>query len=408
MDKKVGDNEAKGICCFTVINACCEMADLPVIRQKWQGYRRERMVKVSIVIPVYNQERYLAKCMETVMRQTLADIEIICVNDGSTDRSPEMLREYADKDERIILLDGPNGGYGKAMNRGMAKAQGEYIGIVEPDDFVPLEMYEDLYKIASENDLDFVKADFYRFVEDSSNGNVELTYNHLSKNKEDYNKVFNPSEDPDTLKYIMNTWSGIYKREFIEKNNIRHNETPGASFQDNGFYFQTFIFGKRAMIVDHPYYMNRRDNPNSSVSDPRKVYCMNEEFDFIRNILLENPDLWQKFKYAYWRKKYVAYRKTMERISDSSKLDYAQRFSSEFKRAKETGELRKSEFSDTDWEKIQLVIRDPQGYAYLFYNKGELMRQAEKIWSTKSYKLGRTLMKPATYFKYHVLRRRKK
>lgn len=195
------------------------------------------MAKVSILIPVYNQENYLEKCMETVRRQTLPDIEIICVNDGSTDRSLAMLKECAAQDARIVLLDGPNGGYGKAMNRALDAAGGEYIGIVEPDDYVPLEMYEDLYKIASENDLDFVKADFYRFQTDPATGDMQLAYNHLSPDKEDYGKIFNPSQDPKTLLYVMNTWSGIYRRDFLTKNHIRHNETPGASFQDTGFFF---------------------------------------------------------------------------------------------------------------------------------------------------------------------------
>lgn len=77
--------------------------------------------------------------------------------------------------------------------------------------------------------------------------------------------------------FIMNTWSGIYRRDFLEQYKIRHHETPGASFQDNGFWFQTFIYAKRAMILDTPYYMNRRDNPNSSVNNREKVYCINQE-----------------------------------------------------------------------------------------------------------------------------------
>ena len=94
------------------------------------------------------------------MRQTLHDIEIICINDGSTDGSLKILQEYAAKDSRIVLIDKMNEGYGVGMNIGLDKATGEYIGIVEPDDFVPLSMYEDLYKVAKENELDFVKADF--------------------------------------------------------------------------------------------------------------------------------------------------------------------------------------------------------------------------------------------------------
>ena len=198
------------------------------------------MVKVSIIIPVYNVERYLEECMESVLRQTLKSIEVICVNDGSTDGSLQMLEAYKEKDSRVVLVSQKNGGYGLAMNRGLERATGEYIGIVEPDDYVPLGMYEDLYQKAAEEKLDFVKADFYRFKRDK-NWSMELYYNHLSPDSRDYNKVFDPSRTPYALRFIMNTWSGIYRREFIERCHIRHNETPGASFQDNGFFFQTFV-----------------------------------------------------------------------------------------------------------------------------------------------------------------------
>ena len=118
------------------------------------------MAKVSIIIPTYNVEEYLEECMDSVVRQTLQDIEIICINDGSTDGSLEILKRYAQNDKRIIIVDKENGGYGIGMNIGLDKATGEYIGIVEPDDFVPLNMYEDLYNIAEKENLDFVKADF--------------------------------------------------------------------------------------------------------------------------------------------------------------------------------------------------------------------------------------------------------
>ena len=102
----------------------------------------QKMPKVSIIIPTYNVEDYLRECMESVVRQTLHDIEIICINDGSTDGSLKILQEYAQKDSRIVLVDKMNEGYGVGMNIGLDKATGEYVGIVEPDDFVPLSMYE--------------------------------------------------------------------------------------------------------------------------------------------------------------------------------------------------------------------------------------------------------------------------
>lgn len=367
------------------------------------------MAKVSIIIPTYNVEMYLVECMESVIHQTLKDIEIICINDGSTDGSLEILKSYAQKDDRIVLVDKENGGYGIAMNIGLEKATGEYIGIVEPDDFIKLDMYESLYQIATDNDLDFVKADFYRFKR-TDEDDMNMVYNHLSKNPEDYNKVFNPSEDTEAIRYIMNTWSGIYKKEFIEKHHIRHNETPGASFQDNGFWFQTFIFATRAMIVDKPYYMNRRDNPNSSVHNREKVYCMNIEYDHIRDILMEHPELWERFKGMYWYKKYNNYIGTIRRIGMEYRREFVERFSAEFKRGLEKNELDPSVFSVAAWKKIQVVAAEPDTFYKVWVvasvterklNKKimQLERKNQKLTNelaaikgSKSYRIGRILL----------------
>ena len=354
------------------------------------------MAKVSIIIPTYNVEEYLEECMDSVVRQTLQDIEIICINDGSTDGSLEILKRYAQNDKRIIIVDKENGGYGIGMNIGLDKATGEYIGIVEPDDFVPLNMYEDLYNIAEKENLDFVKADFYRFKR-SGNGNMDLVYNHLSKNEEDYNVVFNPSTDPKTLLYIMNTWSGIYRRSFLEEYHIRHNETPGASFQDNGFFWQTFIYAKRAMIINKPYYMNRRDNPNSSVHNPDKVYCINKEYDFIREILMQDKKIWNRFKYIYWVKKLSNYLATVKRIGEEYKREYIRAISKEFCRAEELGELKKDVFTEEQWKKLQFLMRDPEGFSYKVISSGttafETTYEVDRIKNSTSYKLGRLLTK---------------
>lgn len=317
--------------------------------------------KVSIILPIYNVEGYLQECLESVTRQTLQDIEIICVNDGSKDGSLTIINRFADRDDRIVVLDGPNGGYGKAMNRGLARATGEYIGIVEPDDYVSLAMYEDLYQAASDNNLDFVKADFYRFTR-ASNGNMRLVYNHLDKTAENYNQVFDPSMRPDTLTFIMNTWSGIYKRSFLEEHGIKHHETPGASFQDNGFWFQTFAYGKRAMILDRPYYYNRRDNPNSSVKDTGKVYCMSEEYDYIEDLIKRDPVLWERFKYMCWRKRYDNYNATLNRIDPAFVPEFVQHVKTELERAQRADELEVSVYSEKQWSDMMLILRDSDAF----------------------------------------------
>lgn len=369
------------------------------------------MAKVSIIVPTYNVEQYLVECMESITNQTLEDIEVICINDGSTDGSLAILKSYAEKDSRITIVDKENGGYGIGMNIGLDMATGEYIGIVEPDDFVPVNMFGDLYRIAKENgDLDFVKADFYRF-ERSKNGDMFLTYNHLDRTDSYYNQVFDPSHTPEAIRFIMNTWCGIYRREFINKWNIRHNETPGASFQDNGFWFQTFVFAERAMIVDKPYYMNRRDNPNSSVKNMQKVYCVNVEYDHIKDILMKHPETWERFKYHYTLKRFHNCVATLRRIDNSCKKEYVERFSKEMKRAKQLDEFNEELFTPAERDNISLLINQPAVYykvKALPMNNGntnfnsnfkKVRDELDKIKRSKSYRIGKAI----TYFPHKLI-----
>lgn len=361
------------------------------------------MAKVSIIVPAYNVEPYLVECMESITRQTLSDIEIICINDGSTDGTLKILKSYAEKDPRIVLIDKENGGYGIGMNIGLSVATGEYIGIVEPDDFVPVNMFGDLYEIAKANDLDFVKADFYRF-ECASNGDMFLTYNHLDRKNQYYNQVFDPSHTPEAIRFIMNTWSGIYRKAFLDEYHIRHNETPGASFQDNGFWFQTFAFAKRGMVIDKPYYMNRRDNPNSSVKNVQKIYCINAEYDHIRDVLMQYPETWERFKTYYTLKRFHNSVATLRRISNEFKKDYVERFSKEMKRAKQMGEMDEELFTAAERDNLHLLINQPLVYYKLkalpmnngpstFNNNFKQVKaELDQIKRSKSYRVGKAIM----------------
>lgn len=362
--------------------------------QKKYLQEKTNMPKISVVVPIYNVQEYLEECMESIVRQTLEDIEIICINDGSTDRSMEILQAYADADPRIVVVDKKNEGYGVGMNIGFDKATGEYIGIVEPDDYVPLNMFEDLYLKAKEYDLDFVKADFYRFVTDDDES-MHLTYNHLTPLKEKYNVVFNPSKEPEALKYVMNTWSGIYKKEFLDKNNIRHHETPGASFQDNGFWIQTFCYAQRAMILDTPYYRNRRDNPNSSVNNPEKVYCMNEEYKYIKNILSQNEELWNRFKAYYTLKKFNNYMFTLGRINVKFKHQYVLDISEEFKQADKDGELDRTVFDDEKLKNLELLMANPEAFYHRECLRGttNMEKRVYELENSTTYKVGKMIMR---------------
>ncbi len=322
--------------------------------------------KVSVIVPTYNVEMYLVQALESLQKQTLRDMEFICINDGSTDSSLEIIKSFARKDRRFVVCDKPNGGYGIGMNTGLELARGEYVGILEPDDYVPLEMFEELYRTASENDLDFVKADFYRFSTEED-GSMNLVYNHLDDTGKYYDRVLDPSRTPELIKLIMNTWSGIYRRAFLREHNIRHNTTPGASFQDNGFFWQTFIYARRAMFLDKPFYMNRRDNPNSSVKSKDKVYAANVEYDHIRDILLQDPVLWERFRSVYYLKRFGNCCFTMERISDEFKMEYARRSAADFRRAKARGELDMTAFPAGTALSLQFLLQDPEEFCRRYY-----------------------------------------
>lgn len=317
---------------------------------------------VSIILPIFNVERYLKQCMDSVLRQTLKNIEIICVDDGSTDSCPRILREYQRNDKRIKVITQPNSGYGKAVNNGIRAAAGEYIGIVEPDDFVSPNMFRTLYNAAVKNNCEIVKSDFFRFTGEGDA--FEKTYCPIALTEGNYNRVIDPKAEKECFRFTMNTWCGIYRRDFLLKNNIFHNETPGASFQDNGFWFKGFCRAERIMFLNKAFYMNRRDNPGSSVADREKVYCGNTEYELIYRWLEDDPKIKADFIDVFMMKKLHTYMFNLRRIAPRFRYEYVKRFSEEFAVSKQKGELNKAVFTPKEWTELNLLINDHNEYFY--------------------------------------------
>lgn len=323
------------------------------------------MPKLSVVIPIYNVEKYLRECLDSVLAQTLSDMEIICVDDGSTDSSPEILREYAAKDSRVRVISKPNSGYGHTMNTGFDAARGEYIGIVESDDVIPPDMYETLCREADANRCDVVKADFRTFVDE--NGRRVFTLRPLAWMMEDpgswYGRVIRPVDEPEVLRLIMNTWSGIYRADFIREHNIRHNETPGASFQDNGLFFKSFAYAQRVMFINRPFYMLRRDNAASSVHNKNKVWALCEEYDHIHDFLLSEKEIADRLMGHFWLKRYHNYIWSYdERIGSEFCEEFIMRFAGEFRAAREAGELDMSVFRKREAARLERIMADPASF----------------------------------------------
>ena len=216
-------------------------------------------IKVSVVLPSLNVVNYIGQCIESILAQSLKELEIICVDAGSTDGTYEVLQHYALRDSRIKTFHSERKSYGYQVNIGIQQARGEYVAIVDTDDMIKSDMYEVLYNIATVHNLDFIKADFQEVTTLEGKIVVKKNVKVLSDDKL-YNQVLNIEHTQECfLPQITATWSGIYKREFIEENNILHNETPGASYQDTGFWFQTYMYAKRAYFVNQAFYMYRVD-----------------------------------------------------------------------------------------------------------------------------------------------------
>ncbi len=241
--------------------------------------------KVSVIIPVYNVEKFLPQCVESVINQTLKDIEIICIDDGSKDKSSEILNRYRKADKRISVISKSNGGYGAACNYGLKIANGEYVCIVEADDFIDKFMLEDLYNIAFVNNADIVKSSYYEYSE--KNGTKEIRKIDWSKTHKMPEGVFKLEDYPQFLYFHPSIWSCIYKMDFIRKNNINFVEAKKAGWADNPFQVQTLFLAKKLVYTDNAYYYYRLTNPDSSST----VVNINNPFDRsdeVHNFLVKN------------------------------------------------------------------------------------------------------------------------
>lgn len=228
------------------------------------------MAKVSIIVPIYGVEKYLRECVDSILNQTLEDIEILLIDDGGKDSCPQFCDEYAKNDSRVKVIHKQNGGYGQTCNVGLDNATGDYVAIVEPDDYIDTKMYEDLYKIAKDYDSDIVKSCFYDNLQ--INGQTYCTKTKWDIDLIPSDRSFTVKECPLFLFYHPSIWSCIYKREFIEKHNIRFVEAPGAGWTDNPFQVQTLCLAEKINYTDNGYYYWRRLNENES--DDLKDYTV--------------------------------------------------------------------------------------------------------------------------------------
>ena len=333
---------------------CCQKEETKIL------YINDGTLKISVVMPVYNAEKYLREAMDSVINQSLRDIQIICVNDGSTDNSLNIIKEYAEKDARIKIIDKENQGYGATVNRGFAEAEAEFVAIFEPDDILDRTIYEKLYTYAVKNNLDVVKCNFYNYWSKIKKFNRSGLIKKCARK--------DPFEPKDNLKIFTchaSVWAGIYRKSFIEKNNIKFLETPGASFQDMSFNFKVIALSPKIALLKEPLLYYRQDNPNSSINNPKKIYCVCDEYDELTRFLNEHDDLKKLFNTQKLVNQYKAYKWNMKRLNKEFHQEFLERFHNDFKSFYEKGEITNEFYNDVDKKKFKLLLSEP----HRFYNK---------------------------------------
>ncbi len=287
---------------------------------------------ISVIIPVYNVEDYLHVCINSVLRQSYQDFEIICIDDASTDSSLETLEYFAQKDSRVkILKNDSNKGPGYSRNKGLGIAKGKYISFLDGDDWFSPNTFETLIKKIKQDNLDFLLFKNIVYYEEPQEFGFEEYYDMEFMDKFN-NQVFNHWDlDKNKLFFVSNApWNKLYLKSFLDDNNIRF-PNENLIHEDNPFFYKAFISAERVSIIDM-YLHNRRRRDGS-------IMTLNDErlFDFIDisykllDVFFEDKKLYEYYKIEVLDYIFRSLNGKYYQIEDEFKEEYFKRVQEAFK-----------------------------------------------------------------------------
>jgi len=316
-------------------------------------------------------ERYLDECLASIQSQTLTNIEVICLNDGSTDNSSSIIKKYADSDRRFRAIEKANSGYGSSMNLGLRLAKGQFIGIVEADDFIEPDMFQNLCEAANENNSQIVYCNYFNYTAAPSSKNLFVEV----FDKTICNKVVNPQVTKEVFLYSIGIWAGIYRRDYLQRNSISFLESPGASYQDTGFILKCLVSANCTYFLHRAYHHYRKDNEASSVHRIDKVFCVNDEYEEVLRYLRTYPDRERALRPVINRRRFSNYMWNYERIDQEFKLMFLSRMREEYLKEIAGGFIDWNYFGIKTKATLQLIIESPE----TFYLKNSRSTSLQKL-----------------------------
>lgn len=250
--------------------------------------------EVSVIVPCYNAASTLRQCLTSIVNQTHRGLEVICLNDGSTDGSLAIMREYAAHDPRVKVIDKENEGYGATCNRGIDESRGAYVAIVEPDDWVEPGMYGDMLAFAAgfPEPADIIKTPYWRIWMPDSPQQRKLNCTYRRRVRPPA-QPFVIGAAPHLLCHHPSIWSALYRKEFLDGHGIRFMPIPGAGWADNPFLIETLCQAQSIIYLDTPYYCYRVETPEQFAASTRAnillpLHRWHDQMDVIDRLGISN------------------------------------------------------------------------------------------------------------------------
>lgn len=316
---------------------------------------------VSLILPSFNVTEHIERCLTSVLKQSYSDLEILAIDADSTDGTLDIIKKIAENDSRIRVLLSEKKSYGYQVNVGIKEAKGDYIGVIETDDFIEPDMISYLYELLEESGADFAKVDGEQYLT-LPNGEVFREKMH-SIPQDSYSKYGGvaeiiPREFPQILWWDSYLWNGLYKKQLIQK--IRLSETPGAAYQDTGFMLQLFTNAGKGIYSDRTLYHYSKDNDSASFFSVKAFDNLAYEYTKLEKYL--------EGKETKWKTQNMV--KLFEQIlTRFYTMGFAGRFFVEttdsiiclqnmLRRALDTGILSEKDFRTGTYEKVEGFIQD--------------------------------------------------